>query len=189
MAASNPWLARLEKKLAHLRARIERFISGSAPEDPLYLTNRTWKQKLKLGAAAAVPVLILIGLVMIGTTDVFRLQKVDPYERPGAEKRASAAPVPHLPDPTLGPANLEVENIRIVRDLHSPAVSGVVRNNTGRKIASAEVSYYLTDKAGSLLGTESVEVANIASHGSVTFHLPLKELNAEFVLVREVHAN
>jgi hypothetical protein len=191
MPVANPWLVRIWEWFARVRARVEALVSGRAPDDPLYLTNRTWKQKLILAAIAAVPVIILILLVMAATTDVFRLHnKVDPYERPVAEGQAPVAtPAKHSPDPTLNPADLEVVNIHIVRDAHAPTVTGVVRNNTGQKVESAEVSYYLADEDGSLLGTESIDVENVAPHGSVTFHLPLKQTKAEYVIVRDVHVN
>jgi hypothetical protein len=107
-----------------------------------------------------------------------------------AESQApSATPVKQSADPKLVPADLEVVNIHIVRDAHAPTVAGVVRNNTNQKIDSAEVSYYLADEDGSLLGTEIVDVENVAPHGSITFHLPLKQTSAEYVIVRDVHAN
>ena len=80
-------------------------ISGRAPSDPFYLTNRTWRQKLKIASLIAAPVLLLIGLVTIGATGRFRFHKVDPDERPPAEAPAPAeapppaAPQKPLPDP------------------------------------------------------------------------------------------
>jgi len=44
------------------RARLDKWIfGGAAPTDPLYLTNRTWGQKIKTWSVIAVPVVILIG--------------------------------------------------------------------------------------------------------------------------------
>jgi len=180
---------RLRKRFDPLRARIEVFISGRAPDDPLYLTNRTWQQKLKLAGLIAAPVLLLIALVTIGATDLFRFHKVDPFEHPAAETAAPAVPQKRLPDPILATSDLEVVNIRIARDAHAAAVTGVVRNNTNQKVDSAEVSYYLADTEGSLLGTDTTDVANVEAHGSVAFRMPLKIAKAEYVLVRDVHPN
>jgi hypothetical protein len=189
MPAGKPQLDRLRKRFDHLRERIELFISGRAPDDPLYLTNRTWQQKLKIASLIAAPVLLLIALVTIGATDLFRFHKVDPYEHPPTEAPAPAVPQKRIPDPILAPADLEVVNIRIARDVHPPVVTGMVRNNTNQKVDSAEVSYYLADTEGSLVGTDTTEVANVEPHGSVTFRMALKVAKAEYVIVRDVHLN
>jgi len=189
MPAGKSQLDRLRKRLDPLRARIEIFISGRAPNDPLYLTNRTWQQKLKIASLIGVPVLVLIALVTIGATNLFRFNQVDPYEHPPTEVPQAAAPQKRLPDPILAPADLEVVNIRIARDPHAMMVTGTVRNNTNQKVDSAEVSYYLADTEGSLVGTDTTDVANVEPHGSVTFRMPLKVAKAEYVIVRDVHPN
>lgn len=80
-------------------------------------------------------------------------------------------------------------NIRIARDVRPPVVTGTVRNNSNHKVASAEVSYYLANTQGSLVGTDTTGVANLAPHGSVSFRMPLKIAKAEYVIVRDVHPN
>src|ERR1035438_7458151 len=67
----DPW----RKRFDPLRARIEIFLSGQPHSDPLYLTNRTWQQKLKIASLIAVAALLLITLVTIGATDPFRLDR------------------------------------------------------------------------------------------------------------------
>jgi len=67
-----------ETRAGRQRARIDKWISGGpAPTDPLYLTNRTWNQKIKTWSVIAVPLLILIGGVALsgatrGTSPKFR---------------------------------------------------------------------------------------------------------------------
>ncbi len=182
MQAEQSWFGNLKK-------RFDRFLSGSAPSDPLYLTNRTWKQKVKVASMIGVPILVLIALVLIGSTDVFRFSKVDPYEHPLKEAPQPALAVNKAPEPKLAPSDLEVINIRIAHDVKPPVVTGIVRNNTGRKVDSAEVSYYVADEGGSLMGTETTSVQNLGAHSSVTFKAPLKTANAGHVLVRDVHPN
>ena len=195
MPAGKSQLDRLRKRFDPLRERMDLFISGRAPSDPFYLTNRTWRQKLKIASLIAAPILLLIALVTIGATGQFRFHKVDPDERPPAEAPAPAeapppaAPQKPLPDPISTSTDLEVVNIRIVRDAHPPVVTGIVRNKTNRKVDSAEVSYYLADTAGSLVGTDTIEVANVEPHGSVAFRMPLKIAKAEYVFVRDAHPN
>jgi hypothetical protein len=175
--------------LGAFRDRFERFLSGRAPSDPLYLSNRTWKQKLVLASLIGVPLLILAALVAIGSTDVFRLNKADPYYHPIAEAPPNAAAPQPAPDPKLLAGDLEVVNIRILKDVVPPVVTGIVRNNTSRDVGSAEITYYLADEQGSLMGSESTSVQKIGPHASVAFRAPLKMEKAEYVLVRDVHPN
>ena len=54
-------------QLRLLWERVDRWASGAAPDDPLYLSNRTWRQKLRMGLALGIPGLLVIG----GLTLVF----------------------------------------------------------------------------------------------------------------------
>ncbi len=189
MPAGNSIADRLREHIETVRARVERFISGRAPDDPLYLSNRGWQQKVKVAAFIAIPVVLLVVLILAAATDVFRFHKADPYEHPVADAPAPVTPKQKLPDPVLASSDLEVVNIKIARDAHPPVVTGVVRNNTGEKVDSAEVSYYLADNEGSLVGTDTTDVSNVQPHGSVSFRMPLKVAKAEYVIVRDVHPN
>jgi len=189
MAAGKSILDPLRKGTETVRARMELLISGRAPDDPLYLTNRSWKQKVKLVALIATPVLLVMLLVTAAATDLFRVHDVDPYEHPATETQMPASIRKRLPDPIVASADLEVVNIRIAKDAKPPAVTGVVRNNTNQKVDSAEVSYYLADVEGSLLGTDTTDVSNVEPHGSVSFRMPLKIDKAAYVIVRDVHLN
>ncbi len=123
--------------LDRLRQRFDLFLSGRAPSDPLYLTNRTWAQKLKAAALIAVPVLILAVLVMVAATDMFHLRKADPYEHPLSEAQPGRG-IASTPDLKLVPTDLEVINIRIAKDENPPAVTGIgIRNNTSHKVDSS----------------------------------------------------
>ncbi|HLY19171.1 MAG TPA: FxLYD domain-containing protein [Bryobacteraceae bacterium] len=188
MPAEDSQLHRLRQGLGRMRARIELLINGSAPSDPLYLSNRTWQQKLKNAALVSSPVLILIALILIASTDVFRIHKADPYGHTLAEVQPAAAQK-RLPEPKLAPAPLEVVNIRIAKDTQPPVVTGILRNNTNARVRSVEVSYFLADDGGSLIGSDITGVQNLQPHGSVTFRSALKITNAEYVIVREVRSN
>jgi hypothetical protein len=188
MPVGNPQLDRLRAATDRVRVRMERLISGRAPSDPLYLTNRTWQQKMKTAALVGVPLIILMATIAIAATDVFHLHKTDAYEHPLTEAQP-VAPQNKLPEPKLVPADLEVVNIRIAKDAHPPVVTGILRNNTNAKVDSAQVSYYLADTGGSLVGTDTIDVQNVQPHSSVTFHVPLKTASAQYVIVREVRTN
>ena len=189
MPAGKSLLDPLRKRFDPLRGRIEIFLSGRPHSDPLYLTNRTWQQKVKIASLIVVAALLLIALVTIGATDPFQFHKVNAYEHPVAETPPAAVPQKPLTDPIVASEGLEVVNIRIARDARPPVVTGIVRNNSNHKVASAEVSYYLANTQGSLVGTDTTGVANLAPHGSVSFRMPLKIAKAEYVIVRDVHPN
>ncbi|HVN04638.1 MAG TPA: FxLYD domain-containing protein [Bryobacteraceae bacterium] len=190
MPAAKSILDGLRQRVEQWRGRFERYLSGQAPTDPFYLTNRTWQEKLKTAALVAVPVLLLVALILIGVTDVFHLHKADPYDHPAAEAAPPTTTArTHLPDPKLAPAGLEVVDIRIARNSRPPAVTGIIRNNTDHSVSSAEVTYLLADTDGSLVGVETAAVANLKPHASAAFRSELKSGSAEFVLVREVRAN
>ena len=58
--------------LGPLRTPVERFLSGPAPDDPLYLTNRTAGQKFKSWSLIAIPCLVLavgIGVALSNLID------------------------------------------------------------------------------------------------------------------------
>ena len=83
----------------------------------------------------------------------------------------------------------DVVDIRLIGDVDPPMVTGTIRNNTSEEVDSAEVSYYLADGQGSLIGSESTVVRHVPPRGSVIFRAPLKMAKAEYVLVCEVHPN
>src|ERR1700683_5391654 len=82
---------RLARRLEPLRQRVETLISGHAPSDPLYLTNRTWQQKLKTAALIVVPILLVIVLVTAAANYRLRSDNVDPNAIPIAEAPLPAA--------------------------------------------------------------------------------------------------
>ena len=57
--------------LGPLRGLLERVLQAPAPSDPLYLSNRTFDQKAKLGLAIAVPCLIVVGVTALGLSHFF----------------------------------------------------------------------------------------------------------------------
>jgi hypothetical protein len=171
------------------RERFERFLSGRRPSDPLYLSNRSWQKELKLALLIVAPVAILVALIMISSVDLFHFHRSDPYEHPLAETPPTASSSKATPDPKLASRDLEVVNIRITRDVNPPVVTGLVRNNTDRKVASAAITYNLADDHGSLMGSETIRVQNLAPHSSISFQAPLKLVDAQFVIVRDVHLN
>src|ERR1051326_7068019 len=87
------------KWLGPLARPIDRFLSGAAPNDPLYLTNRTFGQKLKSWSIIAIPCLILAVGVGVTLSNILN----PPEAKQAAEltaKEISAKLLPNL-DPNL----------------------------------------------------------------------------------------
>jgi hypothetical protein len=179
----------LFKPFEPIRERVDVFLSAHASDDPLYLTNRTWQQKVKGAAMIGIPAVALLALVTAAASGVFRTHKIDTYNHTAVLEPAAALPQKHIADPGYTSSDLDVMDLRIARDSHPPSVTGLVRNNTGQTVASAQVTYYLADDAGSLVASDTTDVRDILPHASVAFRRALKSANAQYVLVRDVHPN
>jgi hypothetical protein len=66
-------------------------------------------------------------------------------------------------------------------------VTGSVRNNTDRPYHAAELVFDLTDSVGSQVGAITTTVRDLGAKATVRFSVPIKQRDAAFVLVREVH--
>src|SRR5579864_2286702 len=63
--------------------RVERFVAGSTPSDPLYISNRTLGQKIRLGLLIGTPVLAIAAFVALALNNYFNAQ---PAQRATAPK-------------------------------------------------------------------------------------------------------
>ncbi len=169
-----------------IRNRIDRFVSGAAPSDPLYLSNRTFAQKARSALIVVVPVLLVAGFMVLALSDVFT-----PAPAPKAEPKPgeiAAKLLPNLENNITLVSNKDVEVVE-ARIEHGPSTKlvGTVKNNTPRVIHEANLVFDLTDMMGSQVGAVSTKVDNLAPGAVATFQLPIQQSNAQFVLVREVH--
>ena len=165
---------------------MDRVLSRPAPSDPLYLSNRTFDQKVKLWLAIAVPCLILAGVTALGLSHIFQAKGPGPAPEPSAAELAAKL-LPNV-DKTI---NVEVNKDVQVLDAHVESeggmkVAGTVKNNTDRLIHTTEIILNLTDKTGSHLGAVSARVDNLAPNATVKFQTPIEQTDAAFALVREV---
>ena len=179
MVARESWLARIRRSL-------DRVLAGPAPADPFCVSNRTLGRKVWLACLLVSPLLILAGLLFLGLANFPRAGTLDAYDKVKTPESVSAGSLPASP---LHQADLEVLKISIVKDVKPPLIIGVVRNNTGKRVESARISYLLSDEKGSQIGIEVTRVANLGPHDSVTFRTPLQAAQADAVQVREVRAN
>jgi hypothetical protein len=172
--------------LGPLRGLLERVLLRPAPSDPLYLSNRTFDQKVKLGLAIAVPCLIVVGVTAVGLSHIFQANGPGPAPEPSAAELAAKL-LPNM-DKTI---NIEVNKDVQVLEAHVESeggakVAGTVKNNTDRLIHRTEIILNLTDKMGSHLGAVSAQVDNLAPNATVKFQIPIDQTDAAFALVREV---
>jgi len=172
--------------LGPLRGLANRVLSRPAPSDPLYLSNRTFDQRVKLWLAIAVPVLILAGITALGLSHFFQARLPGPAPEPSAAVLAAKL-LPNV-DKSL---KIEVNQDAQVVDAHVDSedgmkVVGTVRNNTDRLIHATEIILNLTDTTGSFLGAVNAHVDNLAPNATMEFQIPIEQKDAAFALVREV---
>ncbi|HXK05677.1 MAG TPA: FxLYD domain-containing protein [Verrucomicrobiae bacterium] len=171
-----------------LGRRMERLISGRAPSDPLYLTNRTLGQKMRSWAVLAVPCLVLAMAIGIALSHMLE----PPAPRAAAEPTSGEVAAKMLPNLS---SNLKIErnselDVTEVRIEHSGTaatrIAGAVRNTTNHDIASAVLAVDLADETGSQLGSINVTIEGIPATKSKEFSAPVAQTRAAFALVREI---
>jgi hypothetical protein len=174
-----PWLG-------PLRGLLERVLLRPAPSDPLYLSNRTFDQKVKVALMIAVPCLIVVGVTALGLSHFFQAKGPGPAaEISGAELAKKL--LPNM-DTTL---KIEVNKDVQLLDAHleregGMKLVGTVKNNTDRLIRTTEIVLNLTDATGSQLGAVSARVDNLAPNATANFQIPIVQTDAAFALVREI---
>ncbi len=171
--------------LGPLSGPVQRYLDGgSKPLDPLYLTNRSVGQRVGAALLIVVPVLLVGGAITWSLT-----QK--PPTKPEAElSRTELAQkiLPNLSKDLQVRTNTDVQVVEVrVYAGSPPSLAGTVRNNTDRRFSSAELVFDLTDSRGSQVGAVSTTVQNLAPQATAKFSFAIKQENAKFVLVREVH--
>lgn len=178
-----PWLGRF-------REPVERFLAGSASSDPLYLSNRTLGQKIRLGVLIGIPFAAVIAAIAMAALGVFD----SPERMPAPAKQLTNAEIAAkmLPDlnkeialdsnKNLGVAEVAVQHAGGTR------VAGTVRNNTDHVITDAEVVFDLTNSTGSRVGAITSRIARVEPKSTAAFSTPIEQSTAAFAVVREVHA-
>jgi len=164
-----------------LRGWFDRLLSGPAPADPLYLTNRTWKQKLRFGVLIAIPCVLLAGAVALGLSHLYAPKTPELRQPTPAEIVAS---IPLDLEKAVDTRPLEAE----IQELHpdtvgSPKLIGSLRNNTDRTI-TVEFTVDLADARGSKVDTVTERVENVPAKSSVPFQFPILDSDAATAVVR-----
>jgi hypothetical protein len=174
--------------------KFERFVAGNAAKDPLYVTNRSVGQKIRM--------VVLIGTPIFAVGVLIYLALNQQFDRPASLERAAelaaktkesgevtAKVLPNLGKTYLSEQSKDVDVIEAaVSRGADPALSGKVRNNTDNMVRVADLVFDITDQDGSQLGGVSVRVENIAPKAVASFRVTLPQKTARTALVREVHS-
>jgi hypothetical protein len=172
--------------LRRLWARIDRWASGVAPDDPLYLSNRTWQQKLRVGLIVGIPGLLVVG----GLALVFGKVLLPPPPPPQKELTTAEIVAKVLPN-IEKTANIEryedaeIVEIGVDRAVMPPKLRGKLKNNTSHKL-SVEFAVDLSESDGTRVGAESERISNIPAHESVLFDFSIKPTTATVPIVRSI---
>ena len=178
--------SRTPRKSGALSGTIDRFLSGPAPTDPLYLTNRSTAQKVKMRLLIGVPCAMVAGFVIAMLTGAIRFGTPRPMRDPTPAEIAAKV-LPNL-DSVHVSSNNDVEVLE-VRVEHGPqtVIAGSMKNTTGHEIPIAEAVFDLTDSTDSQLGGVSARVENFMPGATANFRVPIPQSEAQHALVREIH--
>jgi hypothetical protein len=176
------------KILRPLRARLDRFLSGAPQDDPFYLSNRTVAQKARIWLLIGIPCLVVIGLVAFALSRRGGAEDVRTTDLTPAQLAAKM-----LPDysKTVRLAASDGVNVDEVQVQHSdpPKLIGVVKNNTGHVVNSADIVCELLSPRGSRLGAVTAHVGEIAPHMTARFEVEIAQDTARSATVTEIRVN
>jgi hypothetical protein len=178
--------SRIARLFGPLSGPVQRFLAGGvAPTDPLYLTNRTFGQKLRTALVVAVPCLIVMGVIALGVSHYISVREKPQRQLTAAELAEKM--LPNLSREVQVKANHDLEVIEARVETGSPCmVWGTVKNNTGHAIDNAEVVFDLTTEAGARLGAVAAKVAHVDAQSTAPFRISIEQDTAAYALVREV---
>ena len=161
------------------RKLLDRLLAGRAPANPFYLTNRTWKQRLKSGLLMGIPCVLLAGAVALGLSYLYA---------PRTEPTTAEIVARLLPDleKTVDRTPKEAEILDLRPDTAgSPKIIGTLRNHADRTI-TVEFTVDLTDIFGSKLDAVTERVEKAPAKTDVPFQFPIRDENAAIAVVRSL---
>jgi hypothetical protein len=175
--------------------KLEGFFSGSASNDPLYLTNRTIGQKVRVAILIGVPVAALGALIFLALDSRFdrpaSIERAAALEAKGRKvvDEGAAKVLPNIEKNYLSEQSKDVDVVEAaVTRGDGLYLAGKLRNNTENLVRVADVVFDITDEEGSQVGGIAVRVENIEAKGTGTFRVALPQKTARSALVREVHS-
>jgi hypothetical protein len=182
-----PSAPKKKRWLDPLRQPLERFLNAGASNDPLYLSNRTWRQRARVWVLFAVPCVLVAGLIAVSLLGLIRKRDAAPKELTPEQMAAKILPADLTRNLQIHmERDLEVTEVRVNHAGSSSTLVGRVRNLTDKAIAHGEVIFDLADQQGSNLGAASAEVERVPPRGAAAFQVPIDQATAAIAIVREV---
>jgi hypothetical protein len=168
-----------------LLAPLERFLSAPSPSDPLYLSNRTFGQKLARVVWMALPVAVVVGIAMVGI-GVYTSRTAKPTKELTPEEIAAKI-LPNFNTNFTVETNKDLEVLEVHCE-HTGAslLVGNLQNKTDHTIHEGVVVFDLADEGGSRLGGVTVTERDLAPGAVRQFRQPIVQNTAEYALVRDV---
>ena len=167
-SSKNPRDGRTSRRLP---AWLDQLISGKAPSDPLYLSNRSTFRRLR-----PYIFLVLFFLVLLVVWQVAM-----PRVEPPAAVRPWNGKVADIPSPRFETTQLEVVNAGVVDN--GARVEGTVKNKTGHIIAIGRLTFELEDDHGGFTGAVSTDLKQIPPGEVTRFEFPIRQPESRRVLV------
>ncbi len=160
-----------KRSSSRFKAWVNRLISGKAPSDPLYLSNRSmWDRLWPWIAAAAFFTVMLVGWRM-----------AVPHRQPVAPVLLPDSKIAGASFPRFASSKLEVLGVEVLAD--GSKLVGAVRNKTGQTIARGRLSFELQDGDGQYTGATEMDLRQIPPGKITKFELPIRQEDTRVVLV------
>jgi hypothetical protein len=174
------------RRFATLRYKIELFLSGGpAHSDPLYLSNRTWKQKLRVPLLIGVPTAVVFGVLALVFTNIYTPKAAPPPKEPTAtEIMAKLLPDVEKTAHVDTYKDAEIVEIGVTED-GPRRVVGILKNNTNRVI-SVELDVDIADHNGGRVSSATERVNNAQPNTTTPFEFPARSPEARYALVRKL---
>jgi outer membrane receptor protein involved in Fe transport len=178
------------ERLDALAAKIESILSGDRVADPLYISNRTLRQKIRLALLVAVPAAAFIGVTVLALNRHSNPRQAADNEPSGTPETGRAVTSKLLPDTEKNVTTDPSQDVDVLEASVSSGsnrtLSGKIRNRTNHLVPLADVLFSVHDVNGAQLGVVAVKVKNIAPNSIAAFQLKLEHPTAAAVIVREV---
>jgi hypothetical protein len=155
------------------------------PSDPLYLSNRTPRQRTVLVLLLAVPFLIVGGVLLAA----WWRGVPDGPERVPPEKSTPAArgTASNTASERKAPEGVEVVEAHVDRT-GRPKLIATIRNRGTRPVSRVVVAFALLDRNGSRIGAIQALVDDLTPGSSRNLAIPIIQSDAVSVMVSEIQA-
>ena len=167
--------------LGPLQGAVERYLSAPAPDDPLYLSNRTTAQKFKTWSLIAIP------LVLLATGIAIAFYVLDPPESKAIKQPTAAEIAANLPNVGKEEKIAPTTHLQLIEiAVSNSRVSGVVQNTGRRDIAAAELVIDLANEMDSQVGAVRTTIEKIPAGGRRAFTSNIAQRDAVKAMIREI---